>query len=702
MQRQMKVLATTSSFLPPIQNNSAIKGERRTVVKSDANRMSTIMITNAITREEKKVELDFKRNRSKRKATKVLKLSTASAYGQLVKKPSQNTESSKREGDTTTGSILLTTVPSPEKSPLALPPSTSIGELKKKWKAIDKKKRKQKKKKTKVDDVSLDDSSSMHLLSPEGEGGSGRTKKGPKKKLKSSPNYDSSVKKRIEELMGHAEEQEKKSIERGELSKASPIRISKETSRSIRKNIMNSVGSGFWQDHVCSPLAAELDSLCSVANGASFRLRREVIIASIRIKDWWVMIRTRRHEMATRISAFGRGFLVRKELYEKALRGYSACILIQGFFRKLLRKLFKLKTKKAIKIQCAWRCAAARKRLQKNHYRLHCTVKAQRLWRVYCRVKHCRNAYMFVCHRLVRKRVAAVKIQKFWRLHHHFKKYMSSTIRIQSFFRGVKGKIKLYARRSRALGAEKLRYADELAFVEVRRRRRERLTLQDFKSNRATKKELKVFQKKCKLLARQKRKKLKNLRIREKVPQYLTEIIKVKNTFTTIDTEELGYVRNTYLPALLRAFGIPQTRKKLHGMLALLGATGNIHFPDFYDWVIEENKKKSFAKFKWQLGLTFRAHITGSLYYQQAKHALMQQRLREQRQKSLAEFRKYSAPNFECPHCLKGFALYKSQWAHIRCAHNQDAAYTNFAKLVLKIAAKIEVQRAIDPKKNDD
>ena len=37
------------------------------------------MITNAITREEKKVELDFKRNRSKRKATKVLKLSTGKA-----------------------------------------------------------------------------------------------------------------------------------------------------------------------------------------------------------------------------------------------------------------------------------------------------------------------------------------------------------------------------------------------------------------------------------------------------------------------------------------------------------------------------------------------------------------------------------------------------------------------------------------------
>ena len=110
----------------------------------------------------------------------------------------------------------------------------------------------------------------------------------------------------------------------------------------------------------------------------------------------------------------------------------------------------RIRSTKLVSQPNSWRCAAARKRLQKNHYRLHCTVKAQRLWRVYCRVKHCRNAYMFVCHRLVRKRVAAVKIQKFWRLHHHFKKYMSSTIRIQSFFRGVKGKIKLYARRSRA------------------------------------------------------------------------------------------------------------------------------------------------------------------------------------------------------------------------------------------------------------
>ena len=93
-----KKVSATSSFLPPIQKNSVIEGERLTFVESDSSRMSTIMITNTITREEKKVELDFQRNKSKVKAVKVLKLSAATAYSHPIYKPPSNTENEKKEG----------------------------------------------------------------------------------------------------------------------------------------------------------------------------------------------------------------------------------------------------------------------------------------------------------------------------------------------------------------------------------------------------------------------------------------------------------------------------------------------------------------------------------------------------------------------------------------------------------------------------
>jgi hypothetical protein len=566
---------------------------------------------------------------------------------------------------------------SPPRVQVAISPETNLAKLKREWKAEDsvRKKKAEGRKKKKKKKGALDDTSAMSVLEPP-------TSPTPASERKKR-HLPTSSRARLTAVIKRGREIEKGEIANSKQSKRSPLRLSKEMKMHMKRKMRDKVGSGYWFDTVCSPLADELGSDALTAKGGTFKLRQQVLNAVKEIQDWWREVRARRHQKATILSSAFRGYVVRNGIYNRAYMSYCAVVCIQSFVRRALYHRRKQRDKAALVVQCAHRSAIARHRLKRS--RAACVL--QRAWKSYVALTYWRGAYACVCRRIFRRRcywryvAAAVFLL---RPVYNYRRRTRKAVQIQCWQRVIVATWRVGQRRTQEIAKEKHRFDQEVMCMELFRRRSMVSTQQELLYTRDGKEKVRQTSKMCRARSKMLHRSWKRL-----PPQFKTAGL-LKRVFDTFDIGSSGTINTTDdLRPLLGALGFSLSSATFAKAVQGLDPTdtGKVCFRGLYWWLEAQMEKRNQIQRMWfsikrffRGGVTHRDHAFRTIMYDRAMAAETTARLM---------FRNLHQPNFVCQSCLSPFALYTGLWqhqaSHAKCGAQEAGPFTFHKTLFLSM-----------------
>ena len=486
-----------------------------------------------------------------------------------------------------------------------------------------------------------------------------------------------------------------------------------------------------WQDAVLSQYAEELD-FDKLAMENPFVIRQDVIDAVCDIQEWWREVAAMRYYMATKLSSFMRGFLVRSKFYSRAHEVYCAVIIIQQFALKVIYYRFKKKVKACIVIQCLYRRYVARK--------VTSSIKIQRVIRRYIHLSKWWLLSDYIFSRLNKRRLFNKILYfgtKALRQLYHVRRKIKKTIIIQTCWRMYLAKVKLQYMKTIAITDEKNRSLEEDLHIHVNLRRIQngnelrkkilkktkfktiRMVMKEIrKNNKVPRKHFNQYRKSKSMMEnkiispinqtvylivkksheetnnnnkddyyskKKKRKIMKKLNLKRKpiVGIHFDYIQLIYEAFLSYDFEETGMITyenglsvcKLFIPNLkVKSFNTFFNANRLDSRRGLV-----ISFATFSYWLynmIVDKRKYIYNRFVQRT-----ANIKRWF-----KHTFIYSRFRTEARRKVVyfheeneiiskfekEFRTYKPPNHECKICAKPFALYQHKFYHETLHHKHQ------------------------------